>query len=255
MSKKLILFLATLAINLASSVYAEDRSKRLNIGIFDCPPYISTKTQNFGYLAEISKRALEVEGYVVNYEVFPLKRAIYLAQEGYLDGVLGPYYDKLRTHYLAYSKPLKQVPVNFITSSKQPISSIEWSGLANLRLGIISGTSLIPHFKEQNFLIEVVDNNILNLKKLLLGRVELIIGSTEWILHDLKNNFPPGTVEEVTVLQPPYLMQHVYLTVSKKRPDYQEIIDRFNYRFQSLSLKNNDQVHKSDSLKLTDPSQ
>ena len=82
--------------------------------------------------------------------------------------------------------------------------------------------------------MEEASGNINNLKKLLYGRIDLFVGTTEWILSDLRENFSQAEQDQIIVLDPPYQIQQVYFTTAKKKERSTQIIKNFNDGLQQI---------------------
>lgn len=206
----------------------EASEKSLRIAAFDYKPFVNQNVDGHGYIAEIATAALLRAGYDVEYHFVPLKRALVLAQEGDMDGVLGAYYAEERTSFLEYSNPMGDIRVNFFRRKDRNISYTKPADMAPYTIGVILGTSLIKALHQDGLKVDEAPGNVNNLKKLLAGRVDVFVGTTEWIFYDLRANFSQVEQDQILVIDPPYMIQKVYLTISKKKASFTTIIERFN---------------------------
>lgn len=223
-----------LAYGLLNCAHAS--SNTLSIAAFEYKPFVDTNLEGYGYIAEIASAALREAGYEVKYEFVPLKRALLLAKHKEVDGVLGAYYSKDRTEYLRYSNAIGEVNINFLTLAGRGIKSGELRELKNHSVGVILGTSLYSDLRRDGFYVEEGVDNLVNLNKLLAGRVDLIAGTSLWILDQLKRSFSAEIQNKVIVLEPPYQVQSIYFTLSKRKRNAEDIIKRFNRGLETIKL-------------------
>lgn len=207
---------------------AEAQEKTLLIAAFDYKPFVNQNSEGHGYIAEITTAALLLMEYKAEYRFVPLKRALRLAQTGGVDGVLGAYYAEERTAYLDYSDPMGDVRVNFFARRDANISSVKPGDLKPYKIGVLVGTSLIEALHQDGLKTDAAPGNINNLNKLLARRIDLFVGTTEWILYDLRTNFPKAEQNQIVVLDPPYQLQQVYFTMSKRKRHSIKVIEDFN---------------------------
>ncbi len=213
---------------------AESREKILRIAAFDYKPFVDSTSPHHGYIAELAAAALKRTGYQAEYQFYPLKRALLLARKGKVDGVLGAYYAQNRTGYLEYSDPMGEILINFFARKDSEIPAAVVHELKDYRVGVLLGTSLIADLLRDGLKPDPAPENINNLHKLLAKRIDLFVGTTEWIRHDLQANFSKAEQNAVVVLEPPYQRQQVYFTVSKKNPDVNKIIRDFNKGLETI---------------------
>lgn len=91
---KCFTFLTLLAIS------TPGHTKTITLASDEWCPYICTNKDNPGYMVELTKLALEQAGYKVVYQQLPLSRAISLASNGKIDGILGLSADHILTYRL-----------------------------------------------------------------------------------------------------------------------------------------------------------
>ena len=231
MRQRMIMFLVSCVIAYGCLLRApagDAAEKSLTIAAFDYKPFVNEDSEGHGYIAEIATAALQRAGYDAEYYFAPLKRALALAEQGKVDGVLGAYYAEERTSYLEYSEPMGDIRVNFFRRADKNIAYTQLSDLTPYTIGVLSGTSLVAALQKDGLQAEEANGNLNNLKKLLVGRIDLFVGTTEWILYDLRANFSQAEQDQIMVLDPPYQIQQVYFTTAKKKENSAQIIKDFN---------------------------
>jgi polar amino acid transport system substrate-binding protein len=201
--------------------------KTLTIAAFEYKPFVDPENPKLGYIAEITAAALKQSHVKVQFELYPLKRSLIMAKKGKVDGVLGAYFSPSRT-YLLYSDPIGEVHINFITTKQTNLKDGSPEALIGVKAGVILGTSLAQELRALGLNIEEVPNNTMNLSKLLVGRLDVVIGTTQWILNDLTQSFNPADKERIRVLKPAYQKQKLFFTVSRSTDNAEDIIQQFN---------------------------
>jgi len=207
---------------------AEAKEKTLVIAAFDYKPFVNQDSEGNGYIAEIATTTLHSMKYKTEYRFVPLKRALYLAELGEVDGILAAYYAEERTAYLDYSDPMGDILVNFFTRKDTNISSAKPDDLKSYKVGVLLGTSLIEDLHRDGLETDTASENIYSLKMLLAGRFDLFVGTTEWILYDLRKNFSKAEQNQIVVIDPPYQKQQIYFTMSKRKNHSKKVIEDFN---------------------------
>jgi len=238
--KKFYVFFISIALLLGSyTAIASENS--LIIATADWKPYIGSDMQNNGYVADIAAEAMKRVGYDVVYKFHPWKRALLLAEKGKTDGVLGATYSKSRAEYLEFPQPISKIHIHFFHRREKKILYTTLKDLEPYRIGVIRGSMLETKFRQSGLATDAAVHQEQNLKKLLIGRIDLIIAAAEQSMYILKNNFPQDRRNEISIVNPPYKKNDVYLAFSKKHPLHKKIAKDFS---RGLSLIHNDGTYK-----------
>lgn len=216
------------------SYACESQDKLLCIAAFEYKPFVDPEREDQGYISQIAIEAFALQGYKVQLNYMPLKRALYEAQFGNVDGILGAYYAKERAKYLIYSDPIADININFLTLADSEHEEALVKNLLLSKVSVLRGTSLYQDMLDEGFLVEESADNLASLNKLLHKRVGLVIGTTEWLFHDLTSHFSAEQVARVKVLFPAYQVQSIYFTLSYSRRDVQALMREFNKGLQKL---------------------
>lgn len=224
-----ILFLLILS---ASAYSCESQEKVLCIAAFEYKPFVDPESEHQGYISQVMVEAFALQGYDAQLKYMPLKRALYEAQLGNVDGILGAYYTEERSEYLMYSKPITDIAINFFALTDSDYDyDYDLATVKELlltKVSVLRGTSLSQKLLDDGFLVEESVDNIASLNKLLHKRVGLVAGTTEWILHDLHSNFSAEQVGRIKILYPDYQVNSLNLTLSRSRKDAKDLINVFN---------------------------
>jgi len=200
-------------------------------------PYQSKKLANQGFLVEISKEAFRRVGYNLEVAFVPWKRAMWEAEFGVVDGVLGAWYTEERTKVFAYTNVIAKSRLVFLKRKNQEIEYNTMSDLKGFRIGVVGGYVYTDEFDEADYLYKEEDvSTEINLRKLLYERIDLTPDIEEVVYHILKSKHPEqlGSIESVGK---PLKVQLIYNIVSKKNPNFMKITDDFN---RGLEMMKND---------------
>lgn len=187
-----------------------------------------------GYLEAITKEACRRVGYEAAVEYMPWKRALQMVMEGRNEALMAAYYTEERAEKMAYTESVGQTEIVFF---KRKDSDIVYSKLEDLkpyRIGMIRGAAISEEFDAADYLQkEEVATPDMNIKKLLRGRVELIVEQRKVILNYLRNQFP-DEMDSLVALEPPLQVSKYYNAFSKNYPDYEQKVNEFNSGLQVI---------------------
>lgn len=176
---------------------ATSHRPQVHLGIGDWPPFFSTDLPGHGLFAQIVSQAFERQGYVVQYEHMPWKRALAEMEQGHLDGSPGWAFTEERAAKFLYSDPVLMSRDALFYLKAKPLDFRTDEGLKGNVLGATSGYfygALIQQYKAQNHIrVDRAPNDEASLRKLLLGRVDAVLMNREAGLHLLATRF---TAEE-----------------------------------------------------------
>lgn len=216
---------------------ADAQSRPLRIATLEYPPFIYEKEgEAQGPLVEVVDEIFRELGIETDIAVYPVSRGLFMVAEGEVDAFFSLKKTEERQSTMLFTEtPLIQQQFVFFTRAD---SGIEWNGdfydLAGYRIGIAKNTSYGRLFDDavrsgalQN--LEVVNSFELNFKKLLAGRIDLVVNSRDVgnaILRKL------NAEKQVRVLVPQVETVESYFAFTRKR-DHKELAYRFD---QELAL-------------------
>ena len=100
--------------------------------------------------------------------------------------------------------------------------------MAPYSIGIINGYNYSEEFDTAVFLKKEAVNTVSqNIQKLLMGRIDLFIDSKEVTLWTLRTKHPES-VDAVKVVQPPFKVNKLYILISKKATNHEQIVQDLN---------------------------
>jgi polar amino acid transport system substrate-binding protein len=202
--------------------------KTVTLATLDWPPYIGEELPEKGYVAQIAVKAFERAGYSVKIDFLPWNRAVDDTWHGSYDAYFPEYYSEEVQRRFFYSEPFPGGPVGFF---KLKTTRLQFESLEDLKpytIGVVRGYINSAEFDAANFLHkDVADNDLSNLKKLLLGRIDLAVIDKYVGFYLIKQNFP-DKVGELEFLDPPLNVQDLYLCFPKNSDKSAELLKAFN---------------------------
>ncbi len=170
-------FLVAFAISIASFSSTALGNEPLRLAIFEYPPFLSKDVEGYGLEPSIVTAAFEQVGVAVEYTFYPAARAYRVARLGGYDGTLGWVHSAVRERHFFFSDPIAEAPLVFFHLKD---SAFDWKDYGDLK-GLAIGT-VIDYYYGRSFHealdagkieIDVVSDDLLNLRKLLRERIVL----------------------------------------------------------------------------------
>ncbi len=192
------------------------------------PPYIDPSLPEGGLVLEVTIRALEKVGHEVEVVWLPWSRALRETRAGLYDGLAGCYYTPERTKDLTYPEPAITTEMVFFKLKEHNIKFSTLNDLRGQRIGVIRNYTNTPEFDAADYLIkDVGEDATYNIRKLLAGRVDLIIGNRGSIQNIIDQRFPLEA-QRIEVLKPILESKMIFTAFSSKRQGHQTIVNDFN---------------------------
>jgi len=208
--------------------------KNIEIVATEYPPYYGSELQNQGFITEIVVAAFDRSGYDTSVKFLPWQRAFDGTKAGKYTVLYTMWYRKEREKWFAFSDALPANEVGFFKRVGDDISFKNFEDLKPYTIGVVRGYVNPPGFDEAGLTTEVVDNDALNLNKLLHGRIDLVLVDKIVGQHILNINHAQQK-HEVEWMRPPVRVETQHLVVSKRAPDSQALLDDFNRGLAAIS--------------------
>ena len=225
-----------ITVLLASAPIHSARAGTIHAATVNWPPYAASYLPNNGFTTEIITEAFRRTGYDVQISFLPWKRALLLAEQGKMDAVFSAYDSKERREKFIFSDPYVISQTVFCARKDSEIEYAGLEGLKPYRIGVVRSYVNSPEFDAADFLHKEVGNSdIMNLKKLLAGRLDLIVIDKFTAIYLLKND-PTilGDINSVRFLSPPLLYNPTHILFSKKLDKHEEYVKAFNEGLQRM---------------------
>jgi polar amino acid transport system substrate-binding protein len=226
-----VLCVVVLAISMISNVQAENRVK---LNTLDWEPYIGRELPGSGFVAAIVNEAYAASGYTVELEFMPWVRAKAMARDGRSDGCMPEYYLTEDTIDFLISDPFPGGPLVFFKRKVDTIVSTGLEDLRSLKIGVVRGYVNTAEFDSADYLNkEEANDDIINLRKLVGGRLDLIVIDKFVGLYLLKKEMP-DKVDDIEVVVPTLEEKTLHVLISRKAPDAEAKMKAFNDGLQKL---------------------
>ncbi|HXP98388.1 MAG TPA: transporter substrate-binding domain-containing protein [Telmatospirillum sp.] len=187
-----------------------------------------------GFLLELTIEAFKKVGYETHVDYEAWGRALNMAYTGQVDGVLGAQYSDERAKFLAYSDLVAESPLVFFSLDRSNITYSSLKDISKYTIGTISGSVYPKDFAEASFLIkQPVSDYKVNLRKLLLGRIDLFV-EKKFVVTSFLARSSPSETGHVVALDPPLRVNKFYNAFSKSVPDAAEKLRAFNKGLQMI---------------------
>jgi len=226
------------------TTYAKN-DKTITLGATHAPPAVYDTPEYHGYLYEIVKAAFESQGYTISIKFMPWQEMLVLTEAGKIDGVVSLFYTRERAKYIAFSESFAAIPVGLF---KRRDSGIEFpiahphrqrtklfQLMQKYRFGIVKGYAHTPEFDNNNDLKKIeFRSDKENLEQLYLGQVDLSFMGKHLGNYLLTHQLPPHYKEELIFMEPALGYKKLYLGISKRHPNYQEVLKDFNQGLEAI---------------------
>lgn len=192
------------------------------------PPFADPSLPKQGISLQIIRAAYATQGYTVEMHFVPWARALDGVKNGEYDILPNAWWTQKRAAFLLFSKPYLKNEIKFIKRKGDPF---EYHGLGSLTgktVGIVRGYGYGDEFlNATNFNRPEVVEVLQNIKKLVLGRIDLTLEDevvARWII---KHN-APALLQQIEFTQNALSTQQLHVTSGLKNPRHKAIIEAFN---------------------------
>ncbi|WP_158224666.1 substrate-binding periplasmic protein [Agaribacterium haliotis] len=201
-------------------------------------PFSSTELPNLGLMNHLIQEAFATQGVEVEFGFFPTSRSLELVKAGEWDisGGWTPT-DERKSDFL-FSDPIFHETIVFFHRKQLKFSWAEFSDLHRFRIGVTGdlyyGPELERAERSGNYRIARVPKDLLNMKKLLHGRIDLFPITIEAGLEALEKNFTKQQRAQIVFHNKPLFEGPLVLLVSKKSKNANNIVLWFNEGLKEL---------------------
>ncbi len=189
---------------------------------------IDFKKPRGGLCIEIVQEVYTSQGYELHVENAPWARALMLVKEGHYDILPNAWLSQERTQFLAYSTPYAKVRVKVV---KKKGDVFEYTGiqcLSKKRVGIVRGADYGTEFTNAiDISKEEGTNMIQNTKKLIAGRIDLILEDQIGLVTTLLEK-APTLLRDIEFETTPFSNNELYVACGLGNPRCQKLIETFN---------------------------
>lgn len=214
-----------------SAVHAEDRLS-ISLAANDYPPLIGQNEPGGGSMSRLVVEAFRRADVDVKITYVPNNRAISGVMMGLYDGSYGWAHAEDRDRKLLYSStPIYAFRMVFF---ERRGANIAWKSLADLGAYKI-GATLGDHYSDEfstlqangKLHVDFANDDLANMRKLLVGRVDLF-AMEESAGHTLiRDSFPPADQEKLVAQANAISTFPSFFVVNRSNPRGRELVDRF----------------------------
>ncbi len=205
------------------------------MAVLEWEPYAGKKLEKLGVGSEILTAAFNRAGYDVKFYFMPWVRALKDTETGKYDAVCYGYYSDQRAKTYALSNPFMESALVFCKHRDSDISYQSLQDLKPYRIGVVRGFVNTIQFDAADYLTkEEANNEILNLKKLLNRRVDLVL-IDKFVGQHLINTLFFADKDDFEFISPPFKIHPMYVMFSRKVKDYEQKLKVFNNGLQLIT--------------------
>ncbi|MFV0421888.1 substrate-binding periplasmic protein [Oleidesulfovibrio sp.] len=191
------------------------------------PPYCAQNIEQQGYASQVVRQALHIAGYQVNLYFLPWERAVRTMQQPDFAGYT-PEYKEDRLTDCIFSDPFPGGPLYLFKRKEDVISYNSLHDLKEEHIGVVSGYINTPEFDNADYLQKhPAVNDETNLRKLLAGRLDLLVGDKLVIMY-LMQHVLKKSPELIEPLGPPLAQKSLHVCFKRQHPDANQYVEAFN---------------------------
>ena len=178
-------------------------SETFRISTGEFIPYCSSAAFHKGFASHVVEEAFASQGHDVEFAFLPWKRAMLEAKHGGYDATSWWVYSEERAADFLFSEEILERTIAFLYH-KYKNSEFDWKDmddLSGMRIGWTRGyhytEELAAFRKTNNAIFEEVNSDEQNLKRLLLGRIDIFPMNTVTGMELLRTKFAPNVVHQL----------------------------------------------------------
>ncbi len=207
----------------------------LKLTTVDWQPFYGHDLPEQGFFAAIIREAFKRAGYDIEINFQPWKRALETTQKGNYDGLLGAYYSEARSNFLNFTDVVYENEDIFLSKNKALVNYQNLSDLKDYRIGVMRGAAYSEELRKQGYKVVETNNEQQSLRMLCRDRLDLVLMSKmhyDFLFANEPDIFSGS--ESLLILDKPFKTYPLYVPITKKRPDSDEIVNRFNSALSEL---------------------
>lgn len=222
-------------LTLATSAVASD--SRITFATLNWAPYAAESLPSHGFTSAILTEACKRAGYTAEFHFMPWTRAMEEVRIGEYDALYNAYCSAERAKTYAMSVPYYQTKLMLATTIDKDITyDGTTESLHPYRIGVVRGyvnTEAID--SDTQLKKDEAENDLMNLKKLLNGRVDIIAIDEFQALYLLKHNPTiQKSNQQLRFLKPVLEKKPIHVMFSRNTPNWEEKLRRFNQGLEQI---------------------
>ena len=232
MNVLLMRLMVVLLLSVFSQQLVAENKMSVRVALGEWPPFIGSNLKNFGSVSHVVSEAFKSQGYQVEFGFFPWKRSFDLTRLSDWDGtavwVKSPEREK---HFLFSDSLMTSSSVFFYRKDM----AFDWKTLDDLKgytiggsTGYYHGTIIDEGERKGIFKMDRITDEYSNFKKLLIGRVDLVVANREVGNYLLNKVLDKEQRKEITYHANVAHTATYHLIISKKNPRAESLMQAFN---------------------------
>lgn len=194
------------------------------------PPFTSQKMDKDGFFTAVVKHVFERMGQPYEVRFMPWKRSVAMVEQGNAFATFPYRTTEKREKKHHFSDPVTTSTGRFFYLDSRFPDGLQWqdyNDLKDYKIGGTLGYWYEKKFRQADLDIEFVRDDVLNFRKLVFERVDIVAAGERVGWHVLHQHFPDA-VEKVSVAEKPMNENTLRLMVSRDYPDSEQLLKRFN---------------------------
>ncbi|MBN2658505.1 MAG: transporter substrate-binding domain-containing protein [Spirochaetales bacterium] len=221
-----ILVLIAFLIMLTGALSAEET---LDLAIGNWEPFTSDRFENSRVLEQLVREIFALSGVGVTYSYYPWMRSHEQVKSGQNDGTFPWIWTEERSKdFYVSEEPIMTEETVIYYRRDFDFDWETFEDLKGLRIGGTIGYATTEILEDYGLPIEFVQNEELNYRKLLAGRIDILPGSKLVGQYMVRMLFDQSHAALLTYHPRPLIEENFYFMVSKHIPDGQEIVSQFD---------------------------
>ena len=203
-------------------------ARRVVMATVPWAPFYAPELDDEGFISEISRAAFNAAGHEADLEFMPWARAMLEVRQGDRHLVMGAYYTDERAETYIASDRIYTTSVGLVALQDLGVTSYgELRDLSEYTIGYGRGWATTDEFDNADYLDkEAADNNVLNVRKLYAGRIDMIAMNFDRFSQIAEDEgFDP---DQAVFLDPPLQSSGLYLMASRAIDDPEGLVEEFN---------------------------
>ncbi|SHO51543.1 polar amino acid transport system substrate-binding protein [Desulfopila aestuarii DSM 18488] len=248
--KKLTMLCLVMVFSTAICVHSGNAGEKVTLANGDWAPYFGENLKHNGVVSRIVKEAFALEGVDVDYAFRPWKRGFEEAKQGKLDGAVGWVKNDDRLKDFFFSAPIAKNTNVFFVKKGTDFSWNSVSDLGKYKIGGIVGFFYGKEFEDAEksgaIMIDRVPDDETNFKKLIAGRMDLIIADLE-VGYDLINTKMGEAAGQLTHNAKAITEEDLFLLMNRQNTSNEQLIETFNKGLENLQTSGKSDQYYEES--------
>ncbi len=226
MKKCLFLLMILIAAIMVGRSFAQGRV--LVTAANPYPPFLDPSSPKEGLAIELLRAAFKTQGYDLKWEKVPWARAMLGVKNWTYDFLPTAWMTEERKASFAFSEPYGENVVVFIKKKGDDFEYTSLDSLKGKKVGVVNGYGYGDEFLTSTlFTREMSTNLLINIKKLLIGRIDLTLEDAI-VARSTIMKADPSLIDQIEFTKGALSAIPFHIAVGLSNPHCQEVISAFN---------------------------